>query len=313
MAEENLSPISAPKPPAVNPLSPSPAAHAATLKLKPVVRPSPGGAGKSGARPILKPGGGVKPILKPALKPAIKPAGGAPAAVASKPEVVRTPAAPVHAPSSPSETGSMLQLKSVTQKLKGVTQQIPQQAILHKTGIIADQNLTDAQKQASKSRTSRISLSDAIGVAPVQNEAAPMKTIRIKRPVDLPSAPAAPAKPSAEAAPEEDSVTQRKTLKVSRPGASGVRPSGKFTVKKPGAAAPAKTENADDGEVADIADIPETPAALPATATAQGDDNRISDVPAGLAVFDLILQIAACIGIGFLGYLLYTDYTMQWF
>ena len=72
-----------------------------------------------------------------------------------------------------------------SEKLKGVTQQIPQQAILHKTGIIADQDLTEAQKQASKSRTARISLSDAIGAAPVQNDAAPMKTIRIKRPVGL--------------------------------------------------------------------------------------------------------------------------------
>ena len=95
-----------------------------------------------------------------------------------------------------------------------------------------------AQVQAAKSKTSRISLDSAIGVAPM----APMgaekvepKTIRLKRPSDL-SAPAAPktstapirqtsripdsALPNAEAAAAEAStVTQKKTLKIKRPGA----------------------------------------------------------------------------------------------
>ena len=94
-----------------------------------------------------------------------------------------------------------------------------------------------AQVQAAKSKTSRISLDSAIGVAPM----APMgadkgdpKTIRLKRPADL-SAPAAPkasttpirqtsripdsALPTAEAAAAESStVTQKKTLKIKRPG-----------------------------------------------------------------------------------------------
>ena len=38
MAEENSSPISAPVPPAVNPLGSQVSQHAATLKLKPVIR-----------------------------------------------------------------------------------------------------------------------------------------------------------------------------------------------------------------------------------------------------------------------------------
>ena len=79
-------------------------------------------------------------------------------------------------------------LKSVTQKLKGVTQEIPQQAILHKTGIIAEGVMSDAQKEAAKHKTARISLADAMGVAPVKDEAAPMKTIRIKRPIGIPGA-----------------------------------------------------------------------------------------------------------------------------
>ena len=216
----------------------------------------------------------------------------------------------------------MEQLKSVTQKLKGITQQIPAQAILHKTGIIADQGLTEAQKQASKSRTARISLSDAIGAAPVQNEAMPMKTIRIKRPVDLKPANAAPAPAEPEAAapaaaeaapaPAAETLTQRKTLKISRPTAGAVRPTGKFGVKKPGATAAAKP--AEGGEVADIADIPDLPApAAPAAMVATSVSNEISDVPVGLAIFDLLLQIAACAGICFLSYLLYTDLQTKWF
>ena len=94
-----------------------------------------------------------------------------------------------------------------------------------------------AQVQASKSKTSRISLDSAIGVAPM----APMgadknepKTIRLKRPADL-TAPAtsktstAPirqtsripdsALPTVEAvAAESATVTQKKTLKIKRPG-----------------------------------------------------------------------------------------------
>ena len=173
MAEETLSPISAAKPPVANPITPAGGGEAATLKLKPVLRkPTPGGAPALNlpAKPVVR-----APIEPPTTAPEPKPAVAAPKALD--------------------------QLKSVTQKLKGVTQEIPQQAILRKTGIISDQAMTEAQKQASKARTARISLSDAIGAAPVK-EAAPMKTIRIKRPVDIPgAAPAKPVAPVAAAAP----------------------------------------------------------------------------------------------------------------
>lgn len=302
MAEENLSPISAPKPPTVNPLGAATSAHASTLKLKPVIR-----------KPTL---GGAKPGVGTALRrPTI-----------GKPAVAAKPAAAPEAVAEPAPS-SMEQLKTVTQKLKGVTQQIPQQAILHKTGIIADQDLTEAQKQASKSRTARISLSDALGVAPVQNEAAPMKTIRIKRPSDLQNQSAAPAPaassvaPAEEAAPEGETaptITQRKTLKISRPSGGAVRPTGKFGVKKPGSTALTKpSENAEapaEGGVADIPDMPaEAPAATAPVVAAPPDPNRIPGVPPGLLVFDFILQFAACCAIGFLGYLLYTDLETAWF
>ncbi len=282
MVEEKISPIEAPKPPAVNPLASATSAHAATLKLKPVIR-----------KPVI---GGAKSPLKMPSKPSLTPAA--------------TPVASEPAPSAPIE-----QLKSMTQKLKGVTQQIPQQAILHKTGIIAEQQLTDAQKESSKSRTARISLSDAIGAAPVQSESAPMKTIRIKRPVDLSSGAAAPkptatfeasAAPAASAG-KDPSLTQRKTLKISRPGI--VRPSGKFTAPQktaPAADAPAETD------VADIPDIPEiAPAKVsPVVVSSREDDGG---VPQGLLVVDCILQFAACVAIAFLGVLLYLDLNKLWF
>ena len=292
MAEENMTPVSGTEPPPPNPIANS---QGATLKLKPVIRkPTIGGAG---ARPAIKPVGIKRP----------------------EPEPPATPAAPAASEGG----GAMEQLKTVTQKLKGVTQQIPQQAILRKTGIIADQDLSEAQKQAAKSRTARISLSDALGVAPVHNEAAPMKTIRIKRPdaIAKPSSSAEPANataaegvanetetPPANAA--NPTLTQRKTLKISRPG--GVRPSGKFGVKKPGAPAPA----AEGGEVADmpeVADIPEMPAEQPKFAPAAVPADAISDVPKGVNIASIIVQIAACAAIGFLGYCLYQDVQMPLF
>ena len=94
-----------------------------------------------------------------------------------------------------------------------------------------------AQVQAAKSKTSRISLDSAIGVAPMTPmgaDKAEPKTIRLKRPGDLAAPPpkvsTAPIRqtsripdsvlPTAEApAADAASVTQKKTLKIKRPGA----------------------------------------------------------------------------------------------
>ena len=95
-----------------------------------------------------------------------------------------------------------------------------------------------AQVQAAKSKTSRISLDSAIGVAPVGAEKDGPKTIRLKRPSDLATPSVTPtvqktstasvrqtsripdsALPSAEtASSDKASVTQKKTLKIKRPG-----------------------------------------------------------------------------------------------
>ena len=282
MAEENMTPVAGTEPP---PASPIARPRASTLKLKPVIR-----------KPTL---GGT--AAKPSIRPGMKLPTQAPA----------KPAAP-----EADAGGAMEQLKSVTQKLKGVTQEIPQQAILHKTGIIADQDLTEQQKQAAKSRTARISLSDAMGVAPVQNEAAPMKTIRIKRPDAIsktasipapdfePAAPAAAPAPAAEPAASKPTLTQRKTLKISRPGA--VRPSGKFGVKKPAEAA-APAAGGEVADIPDIADIPDMPANQPKFAPQAIPADAIPDVSKGTNITSIIFQIAACAVIGFLGYCLYQD------
>ena len=259
------------------------------------------------------------------------------------------PAAPAAAaePSKPLEA-----LKSVTQKLKGITQEIPAQAILHKTGIIADADMSESQKEAAKHKTARISLSDAMGVAPVKSENAPIKTIRIKRPVGLggvskplpkpvspppaaPKAEEAPATSEAEA-PAEGAETAatvaappaqppaRKTLKISRPGGA-VRPT-KFGIKRPGtvaspakAAAPAADGDAEkktaegEGAVADLAQVADIPDISPlAPAPAKGAP-AASDGPAWLWTLSSLVQAAACVAIGALAWLLYQNTQTMYF
>lgn len=350
MAEETpVSPISEAVPPKANPLAAPATAHAATLKLKPVIRPSAGlklppktGVTSTGLKPglklppkpgvtstALKPGlklppkpgmtaTGLKPGVKLPARPVIRKPGEAPKPVAP---VVAAPvaAAASATPSAAPTPKPMEALKTVTQNLKSMTAAIPQQAVMHKTGIIATSSseMTEAQKQAAKSKTARISLSDAMGVAPVKNEALPMKTIRIKRPVDLPpkdgtaapaAAPAAdaPAGTAEGGATPETSFTQRKTLKITRPTSSTVRPTGKFAVKKPGSTAPAPAAAPAAEGMAEVADIPEMPSA-PVAPVPVNAGGTVPDVPKGVAIAGLIVQIAACLTIAFLGWLLYQN------
>ena len=299
------------------------------LPPKPVIR-TPGATGATVA---------TAPLPKPLPKP-VAPVAAAPVAVDAQgvgklPTVSATTIARGEgAPDVSALPKPMEALKSVTQKLKGITQEIPQQAILHKTGIIAEGGASEAQKEAAKHKTARISLSDAMGVAPVKNEAAPMKTIRIKRPINIPGAttsltpqpPAAPESavapaPAAEApasapaaeAPAEGAaaptVTQRKTLKISRPGGTAVRPGGKFGIKRPSQAATvAKTEPAGDAAAPaaeEVADIPDLPTGVSpyapsvATPTVEG--------PAWLWTLSAVLQAAACVAIGALVWFFYEN------
>ena len=351
-------------------LPPKPGATVSALKpgatvsaLKPGLKlPPKPGATVSALKPglklppkpvIHKPGATIAaaPLPKPVTPVAASAAPAAPAAEAPKPVppvavdaqgVGKLPTVEAKAiareavtPPTAAQPKPLEQLKSVTQKLKGITQQIPQQAILRKTGIIADAAMSDAQKEAAKHKTARISLSDAMGVAPVKDEHAPMKTIRIKRPIDIPTAATAPkagpasasaaSEPAAAATgaetPVAATITQRKTLRIARPG-SAVRPAGKFGIKRPGLATagakPAPTAVMPTAEgtpaepvMTDIADIPEMPlaaAASPAAATAAP-----SDGPAWLWTLSALVQVAACVVIGALAWFLYENTTVQYF
>jgi len=189
------------------------------------------------------------------------------------------------------------------------------QATLRKTGIIAEGILTPAQQQAAKSKTSRISLESAIGVAPVKETPAPMKTIRLRRPTDLkPSGPAplVSAKPPSEvdtsaptvaaAAPapasEEPSVTQKKTLKLHRPGIGLKRPT-------------MSTGTSDSSAGGDVADMPVADMApignLSPLAAVESGSGKSAGVPAWVAALSLITSIAALAAVGVLMWYLWQE------
>ena len=324
MPDDNQSPITAAKPPVVNPIATATSLHASTLKLKPIIRKSPGEAAKAASENPL------------------------------------------------SSTSSIEHLKTVTQKLKASTQEVPAQAILRKTGIVSDiapeargmteaqrlaamnrttrirfeakspatadpsktgrvegaaasgAGITEAQRMASLNRTSRIELSSAIGAAPAATTA-PIKTIRIKRPENLPSSASRPAaaalEPVAGSVPDVPELppdmpplaspagaSPRKTLKISKPQPGGIRPTGKFALKKrpvapPQASAPAAKETQGEGETA-LAEVPELPAVETPAAPAV-PPNRIVEVPKGLQGWSMTLQFAASVAMGVLVYFLY--------
>ncbi len=137
---------------------------------------------------------------------------------------------------------------------------------------------TPAQVQAAKSKTSRISLEQAISmdsqtpratqqVEPANVLAAPApgaapRTIRLKRPTEMPTLKVNAVPPPsplpgadepatlptvAEAAPDPDSsVTQKRTLKVRRPGAPSIAIGGAAPAKEPDALPEGMTPIADN-------------------------------------------------------------------
>ena len=261
-------PAPAPEPAPIAGAAASPTAGVSTIKLKPVIR---------------------KPMIR---KPTI---GGA------KPTIpTAAPAAPAAEPAPP---------KKATQNLKSVTGPIPAQATLRKTGIIAEGILTPAQQQAAKSKTSRISLESAIGVAPVKETPAPMKTIRLRRPTDLkPGGPAPlvpprppvsdtevpPTPPAPASEGEEAGVTQKKTLKLHRPGIGIKRP----TI---GAAPAASGGDVPDMPVADMSPVGNL---SPIVDSDSGKSAGVSNVVAALS---LITSIAALVVVGFLMWQLWQE------
>ena len=145
-------------PPKVDLSAVASAPAASTVKLKPIIR-----------RPVIR-----KPVIGGAKPVVLKPASGIPPAPAAVPEAA-----------------AEVKKSEPAVAVKPVQDAMPAQAILHKTGIIAEGILTPAQAQAAKTKTSRISLESAIGVAPTLKSGAPMKTIKLRRLTDIPPAPGA--------------------------------------------------------------------------------------------------------------------------
>ena len=145
-------------PPKVDLSAVASAPAASTGKLKPIIR-----------RPVIR-----KPVIGGAKPVVLKPASGVPPAPAAVPEAA-----------------AEVKKTEPAAAVKPVQDAMPAQAILHKTGIIAEGILTPAQAQAAKTKTSRISLESAIGVAPTLKSGVPMKTIKLRRLTDIPPAPGA--------------------------------------------------------------------------------------------------------------------------
>jgi len=301
--------VAAPASAAPAPAAPAPAAPASGTSAPPASNHAPAAAAAPSTPSTIR----LKPVIrKPMIRKPMAPA-------------ARPPAAPV--------------AKTATANLKSVTGPIPAQAVLKKTGIVAEGILTPAQAQAAKSKTSRISLESAIGVAPAKEAPAPLKTIRLRRPADLkpggaspispvgttkvhkpddlkPSAaesekteptvptltPVSPDEASTEAPTETDAgVTQKKTLKLRRPGA---------TIKKPTLGVKRPTADAEgDGEIKDIppADIGDVPELKPLTAADLASapvKETSAGVPNWVMTISLVTTIAALAVIGFVTFLL---------
>ncbi len=295
-------------PPKVDLSAVASAPAASTVKLKPIIR-----------RPVIR-----KPVIGGAKPVVLKPASGVPPAPAAVPEAA-----------------AEVKKTEPAAAVKPLQDAMPAQAILHKTGIIAEGILTPAQAQAAKTKTSRISLESAIGVAPTIKSGVPMKTIKLRRLTDIPPAPGAvkiddAAKPSAAASPaasapaevppsatpasasdesvkpeaehaveqpleKPTTVTQKKTLKLHRPGFKRPTVSG---LKRPGASAVStESKPASDSEVADLAgDVPELSPEIadikPMLSVADLPDDStgtVAGVPSWLNISTILAGVAALV------------------
>ena len=306
MAEEvEMTPVTlddtATVPPKVSPFGARPTETAAPAAATPAPA-TPAAAAPTAAAPAA-PAASQAGVSTIKLKPVIR-----------KPQI-RKPIIGGAKPPAPATTAaaSPAAAKKATQNLKAVTGPIPMQATLRKTGIVAEGILTPAQQQAAKSKTSRISLESAIGVAPATKEVpAPMKTIRLRRPTDLKHngpAPLVPSKPpvsepptaataaESEASTEgETSVTQKKTLKLHRPGIGIKRPTISSTPAVPAASAAPAGGDVPEMPVADMAPVGN----LSPVGMAGGESGKSAGVPSWVAVMSLITSIAALAAVGFL-------------
>ena len=272
----------------------------------------------------------LKPVIrKPVIRKPMAPGAAAPTAPAA-------PVAPAAAPAAAPAPAPAV-AKKQTQSLKSVTGPIPAQATLRKTGIIAEGILTPAQQQAAKSKTSRISLESAMGVAPTtaSKSPAPLKTIRLRRPTDfnkppapspfaaptpaptagtqaetvvkplepIADAPVAPIAPAGSAPVVGDAdVTQKKTLKLQRPGGGLKRPSlGAPTM------APAAGDGVADMSSSDVGDIPDIAPMDMGAVQEEAPSSGSAGVPGWLMAITMVASLAALLVLGAVFYFLFTE------
>jgi hypothetical protein len=173
---------------------------------------------------------------------------------------------------------------------------------------------------------------------------APMKTIKLRRPTDIPPAPGAvkvaptpaptpapaaadteattvaPVTPDEAAAPASEppkpiekptTVTQKKTLKLQRPGFKRPTVSG---LRRPGETATAPTaatgETPPSGDVADlstVADIPDIKPLSPVEVADEDDSGKVAGAPAWLNVMTCLTGLAALVVLGFCTWTLFRE------
>jgi hypothetical protein len=243
-----ISPIAKPEGPA--PVTPAGAPRPITVRLKPMAAPTaapaapvPAAAPHAPANPKATSRVPVPDAVASAASAAIRPA-----TVRLRP--VAPPASAAASAQTPGSTQAITQVElSSTAPIAPIAPVQPQPQPPPTPGghPLPDgpKPPSTAQVQAAKSKTSRISLDAAIGVTPVAADKEGPKTIRLKRPSDL-AAPAAvptvstkaPVAPAVQASARKTSripdsalpisaasgddsagVTQKKTLKIKRPGA----------------------------------------------------------------------------------------------
>ncbi|MBP5511342.1 MAG: hypothetical protein J6Z49_10525, partial [Kiritimatiellae bacterium] len=258
----------------------------------PVTAPTVSGAVGLDELPTMSPATAPKPVTVAAPKPVMP--GPKPLTVsAPKPLTVSAPK-PAAAPAAGA---------------KPVTVAVPKPV---QPSVVSPKESSPAQIQAAKSKTSRISLDSAIGVGTgISSEP---KTIKLKRPSDLsPSAKAPTPAPLSQTAPihqtsripdsvlpqstpDPATVTQKKTLKIKRPGAASA-PASAPVASASAATSEEKAKPANNGIGLDDADFANlTPLPLENVPKASsGVGTTIAAIAAIIAVITLGL-LALCLG-----------------
>lgn len=267
----------------------------------------------------------VPPKVTPNIPPVATPPNNLSSTIRIKPMVPPVSAAPVETPKTPTTapTAPTIRLKRATPPgvvdAKRATSRVPVPtqasadaspvtpvpntvvAPLSQTaGISLEKKSKTAPIPASKTMTSRITLDAVIGDAstPLASstsaEATPSgeKTIKLKRPEHKVVASTSGPGSAPGSVASDTEVTQKKTIKVKRPGASGI------TLKKPSATAPsesAPTPSADDipviKDLDDIGQIPEISGDTPVAAPVYG----VKPVHVALNVTSMIAAVVAII------------------